>query len=367
MIKRDWDLLFSEFDLRAVLDTQLQSATDIVCAIPEQRFDEKTNEFLAASAASKLVVSPLELLEDEISVSPREARIDVSRDPDRHFSTPGPHYVNGLEVTYHLPYVGDSELLKCRPNRFTANPPRAVISSDELRFPYDQADRDIPATKAKFQNDVTALKEWVSWVNEQVVEYNTPLEARVRSLVEQRRAEIEKTKSDLSQLGYPIHGARPESREVIGAAQVAERRMRKRLDAERTYDVALSFAGEDRQYVNRVAKVLQEAGVSVFYDRFEEANLWGKDLWEHFHEVYSKKSHFVVIFVSRHSAKKAWPRHERQSALSRQLKGEIGRILPVRFDDTDVPGIPSTIGYLDARVLAPEKLADLIQQKVDSE
>ncbi len=36
------------------------------------------------------------------------------------------------------------------------------------------------------------------------------------------------------------------------------------------YDVALSFAGEDRDYVDKVAKRLQEKGVKVFYDKFEE-------------------------------------------------------------------------------------------------
>lgn len=46
---------------------------------------------------------------------------------------------------------------------------------------------------------------------------------------------------------------------------------------------------------------------------------------------------------------------------------DIGSILPVRMDDTEIPGIPPTSGYLDARVLTPLKLAELIRQKVDSE
>ena len=36
------------------------------------------------------------------------------------------------------------------------------------------------------------------------------------------------------------------------------------------YHVALSFAGEDRSYVEKVAKQLESHGVDVFYDRFEE-------------------------------------------------------------------------------------------------
>ena len=42
------------------------------------------------------------------------------------------------------------------------------------------------------------------------------------------------------------------------------------------YDVCLSFAGEDRDYVNKVAEELRSAGVRVFYDLYEQVDLWGK-------------------------------------------------------------------------------------------
>ena len=55
--------------------------------------------------------------------------------------------------------------------------------------------------------------------------------------------------------------------------------------ADDKYDVALSFAGEDREYVDAVASHLQEAGVRVFYDRFEETKLWGKNLYDHLSDI----------------------------------------------------------------------------------
>lgn len=45
------------------------------------------------------------------------------------------------------------------------------------------------------------------------------------------------------------------------------------------YDVCLSFAGEDRRYVERVAQGLRKAGARVFYDRYEQVEMWGKDLY----------------------------------------------------------------------------------------
>ena len=56
------------------------------------------------------------------------------------------------------------------------------------------------------------------------------------------------------------------------------------------YDVALSFAGEDREYVEDVATFLKDVGIKVFYDKFEADNLWGKNLYDHLYaSVYNVK------------------------------------------------------------------------------
>ncbi len=85
------------------------------------------------------------------------------------------------------------------------------------------------------------------------------------------------------------------------------------------YDVALSFAGEDRTYVDAVATALKP-DVSVFYDSFEEAHLWGKDLYSYLHDVYQNKARFTVMFISEHYAKKLWTLHERKAAQVRAFR-----------------------------------------------
>lgn len=80
------------------------------------------------------------------------------------------------------------------------------------------------------------------------------------------------------------------------------------------YEIVLSFAGEDRDYVERVAEQLRAHDVSLFYDNYEEATLWGKDLVEHLHKVYSGSARFCVMFISKYYAEKVWPTHERRSA-----------------------------------------------------
>lgn len=131
------------------------------------------------------------------------------------------------------------------------------------------------------------------------------------------------------------------------------------------YDVALSFAGEDRAYVEQVARSLEAAGARVFYDRFEKVTLWGENLVDHLDRVYRTQSRYAVVFISRHYISKAWPRHERQSAQARALVESKPYILPVRFDDAELPGLPPTISYLDVREIKPSELANLIMAKLD--
>ncbi len=132
----------------------------------------------------------------------------------------------------------------------------------------------------------------------------------------------------------------------------------------RAYEVVLSFAGEDRDYVEAVAKVLRENDVSLFYDNYEEATLWGKDLVEHLHRVYSGSARYCVMFISRHYARKGWPTHERRSAFERAVEAKEEYILPARFDDTAIPGLRKTVHYIDLRKKTSDGLADLILQKL---
>ena len=64
------------------------------------------------------------------------------------------------------------------------------------------------------------------------------------------------------------------------------------------YDVALSFAGEDRQHAEELANLLESIGYKVFYDKYEQSRLWGKDLYAHLSSIYKDKARYCVMFLS---------------------------------------------------------------------
>jgi len=130
------------------------------------------------------------------------------------------------------------------------------------------------------------------------------------------------------------------------------------------YDIALSFAGEDREFVESVAAQLRQRGIELFYDRYETAGLWGKDLYVHLDEIYRRQARHCLMFVSKAYAAKVWTSHERRAAQARALTEQSEYILPLRLDDAELPGMLPTIGYLKAADFTSAQIADLVVQKL---
>ncbi|WP_439148350.1 TIR domain-containing protein [Vibrio sp.] len=130
------------------------------------------------------------------------------------------------------------------------------------------------------------------------------------------------------------------------------------------FEIALSFAGEDRDYVDQVANLLRDSGVKVFYDLFEEENLWGKNLYDYLTEIYMNKALYTIMFISDSYSKKLWTNHERQAMQARAFQENQEYILPVRFDETPIPGILPTTGYIDVSRKPPEDFVKIIHKKL---
>jgi TIR domain len=131
------------------------------------------------------------------------------------------------------------------------------------------------------------------------------------------------------------------------------------------YDIAISFAGSQRDFAERIATRVRDAGFRVFYDNFYPEDLWGKDLAVFFDDVFRKKSRFCLVLISKEYLERPWTEHERRSAVARMI-AERGReyLLPIQIDPVELPGLASTIGYLSADRYSADEIADLLIAKL---
>jgi len=130
------------------------------------------------------------------------------------------------------------------------------------------------------------------------------------------------------------------------------------------YDFGLSFAGEDREHAERLAEILKAEHIRVFYDKDEQAELWGQDLYQKFQQIYGRECRFFIPFISANYISKRWPKHEIKQAQARDFKSDVEYILPVRIDDTELPGLNETTGYIDMRNTTIKEVAQLCLVKL---
>jgi len=179
---------------------------------------------------------------------------------------------------------------------------------------------------------------------------------RIRLRIDLLTQALERTKT-LRKTSAPKHPKPQQSR------RKTTREKPKPDGTQHKYDFCLSFAGEDRSYAEKLKALLEERGAQVFYDSDYQHELWGEDLFTHLDEIYRNQARFCIMFISAHYKEKVWTNHERVSAQARSLS-QGNYILPVRIDDTNIPGLRTTRGHLDVRQKSLEEIADAAMRKL---
>jgi len=130
------------------------------------------------------------------------------------------------------------------------------------------------------------------------------------------------------------------------------------------YDVALSFAGTDREVARIIAAIGIANGLRVFIDEHHISESWGKNLNEYLGEMYAHKARFCLILISKEYVEKAYTNLERRRALDRALESKVEYILPVRLDDAWLDGLPHATAYLDLRQMTPIEVGKMMVRKI---
>lgn len=94
----------------------------------------------------------------------------------------------------------------------------------------------------------------------------------------------------------------------------------------RRWDVFISHASPDKPYVEPLVKALNDAGVTVWYDK--EVLEWGDRLRPKINEGLIKSDYAITVLSKAYLAKRKWTEHELDSLFAREELGQI-TILPI--------------------------------------
>jgi len=131
------------------------------------------------------------------------------------------------------------------------------------------------------------------------------------------------------------------------------------------YDVALSFANEDRSIAREIAESLMKENISVFFDEHSSAELWGRDLYHYLEKVYTE-SKICIILLSKHYSESQWTHYELRNLLAHSQRRSSFAILPLHIDDVPLPKDLAHIGYVEWNSVSSQELARMVKERLAS-
>ena len=207
------NLLFSELDLRAVLEDVNKRAAEEVDKIPEAQFRQSSDDEVVAHVKSKYEVTPLELHENRMTMETRETEVDVRYDRMRAvFDRDRPCMIPAVGVTIEIPFTGDPALWKCQPSTYSLNPPRAHVRSQgnnecgHLVFSFTQPADSVQGDKMKKEIDgmLHQIREYLERMRRDVEGCNSGLPAQIQAYVSKRRERLGKFADVAKALNIPL-------------------------------------------------------------------------------------------------------------------------------------------------------------------
>lgn len=135
--------------------------------------------------------------------------------------------------------------------------------------------------------------------------------------------------------------------------------------AQYDFDVAISFAGSDREVAAEISTELKNAGYRIFYDRDYQHALLGEELTEYLQDTYFRRSRFAVVIISPAFRESKWAGQWEWKAVLARMQDQRGAyLLPYIMEDTNLPGLNKTLGYVSHNDFTPTQFAALVVRKL---
>jgi len=134
------------------------------------------------------------------------------------------------------------------------------------------------------------------------------------------------------------------------------------------FQVALSFPGEHRAYVESVASLLQMklGSDAVFYDNYFQPDLARPNLDILLQRIYRDNSDLIVVFLCADYASKEWCGLEWRAIRDIIKQRDDAKVMFLRLDDAPVPGVFGIDGYIDIAAWPADRVAGAIETRLRS-
>lgn len=265
-------LLFAKYDVFNVLEGQKNRLKEAYLALSDnEALDEDAIQRLKAEYMHDVPV----LKTAEMSYEENKTKIDARRLPDRiFFPGAGPDMEDAAELIIHIPFDGDPSVFNIAPSAYNSRIAQGEVVGQELLLRLIVVDSNYD-TQGHIDREVQQINWALTYLREKHEYFSQELGAVLAQAVAKRKRAMESRLNIGGRLNIPQRQAVQPTLTSGALAQTAPVKPAPQKQSKK-WDVFISHASEDKPYVEPLAKALEAAGVSVWYDRLVLE--WGDDL-----------------------------------------------------------------------------------------
>lgn len=132
------------------------------------------------------------------------------------------------------------------------------------------------------------------------------------------------------------------------------------------FRIAFSFAGEKREFVEKVARILADQfdEDKILYDKFHEAEFARYDLGIRLPMLYGEQSDLIVPVICPNYDVKRWTGWEWVHIYGLLTKADGHRVMPSRFEYAHADGLSHASAFVELDNKTPEEFATLILERL---
>jgi hypothetical protein len=198
--------LFSQYDIFGSIQAQTEALKKRVQSITPNTILNASEMDLVQALVEEFRLNVPVIKDADIYIAHSgETKVDVSRDPMRLVFDPSrPFYIAGTQTVIAVPFDGDPEFFRCRPQSYSLSLPRAEIRKDEILLTYVRTDQNGQAIKQEYQLAVSSIKDHLRSLSESAAQFNRQLEGLATSQIKARKDRLLADAGMAAAIGLPI-------------------------------------------------------------------------------------------------------------------------------------------------------------------
>lgn len=199
--------LFADAELRSVMDRRIENMKSEVERIDQNRLLNTPTAELANYLVEKYAFEHLTLHVDKAETTHHETKLDVSQDPMRQFVYDyhqGPFLVDATRVELYVPFSGDEELFKYRPDRWMMTVFQGQIQGSQLIITHTVEGFDAESVNRHFDQAIQNINTMIGYIREMVTHFNNHLPNQAQEVIDSRRSRLLKAANMADSLKFPL-------------------------------------------------------------------------------------------------------------------------------------------------------------------